>query len=532
MLCVLRVLFKGTPQGEQINSLISTSYTNSQGDIKTKFKLEPRYENAVEVIKSIDEIKSDSQAVRTNIENTGISIYGSVKNILNAYNVIYHFLASNYDDQAKLKKYWGHLATDVVFIQISSEVSSALKIFETINERGIGLDPMDLLKNLLFKQVPAGDFSKLKDEWKNITSLLEKNKEKPLRFLRYFLMANYEIKNYRDNKPNDPDYAVVREDEIYGWVAEQKNAELTGYQKTPFEFVRLIARNVERYINFSKGLGNDGESSIAMESLTKLTGVSVSSHYVLLLAAADLPKSIFDQFVSQLENFFFYYIFTKTSASELERNFSLWADKVRGIARIESAQERRNALNKFIDACFKKNMAKKSTELNETLQRLTLYSTRRYRMRYLLARLTQHVDMAYRGEKDRASLDPYFQLEIEHILPKNPKGDLRAFWQEHHPELAYDEIKNRLGNLTLLEKPINRVANNNFYADKLTVYAKSGNYLTRSLCSLADVGHNTSISRINKKLSSFKEWGAKNIEKRQSLLIRLAHDIWQTTEIN
>lgn len=97
----------------------------------------------------------------------------------------------------KLKKYWGYLANNVVFIQISTDVSSALKIFETINERGVGLNPMDLLKNLLFTQVKQTQFSQLKDEWKKITKPLEKGKEKPLRFLRYFLMANYAIKNER-----------------------------------------------------------------------------------------------------------------------------------------------------------------------------------------------------------------------------------------------------------------------------------------------------------------------------------------------
>jgi uncharacterized protein with ParB-like and HNH nuclease domain len=50
----------------------------------------------------------------------------------------------------------------VVFIQISTDVSSALKIFETINERGVGLNSMDLLKNLLFKQVRPEEFSALR----------------------------------------------------------------------------------------------------------------------------------------------------------------------------------------------------------------------------------------------------------------------------------------------------------------------------------------------------------------------------------
>ena len=117
----------------------------------------------------------------------------------------------------------GVLATNVVFIQISTDVSSALKIFETINERGIGLKPMDLLKNLLFTQVGQKEFTKLKDEWKKITGPLEKNKEKPLRFLRYFLMANFRIKNKRSD-------SVVREDEIYEWFVDKDNAVLANYQ--------------------------------------------------------------------------------------------------------------------------------------------------------------------------------------------------------------------------------------------------------------------------------------------------------------
>jgi hypothetical protein len=40
-----------------------------------------------------------------------------------------------------------------------------------------------------------------------------------------------------------------------------------------------------------------------------------------------------------------------------------------------------------------------------------------YRTRYLLARLTQHVDMAFSGVKSPGSLEPYTSLEIEHILP-------------------------------------------------------------------------------------------------------------------
>ena len=134
---------------------------------------------------------ADPQATRAAIQAAGIASFGSLENLVNAYGTLFRYLKDNYDDKTKLKKYWAYLATNVMFIQISTDVRSALKIFETINERGVGLNPMDLLKNLLFTNVSPADFTRLKDEWKKITKPLEKAKEKPLRFLRYFLMANY-----------------------------------------------------------------------------------------------------------------------------------------------------------------------------------------------------------------------------------------------------------------------------------------------------------------------------------------------------
>lgn len=159
-------------------------------------------------------------------------------------------------------------------------------------------------------------FTHLKDEWKKITGPLERNKEKPLRFLHYFIMANYKLKNERRD-------GVVREDEIYDWLIDKDNAELCGYRSDSFGLVRKIIRSVERYIGVTEGRGNDGASSTAMDTLQQLCGAAFSLHYVLLLAAANFPKALFDHFVRQLESFLFYYIFTKTPTKDLERNFSI-----------------------------------------------------------------------------------------------------------------------------------------------------------------------------------------------------------------
>lgn len=524
LLCALKHLFQGEPQRQDISGLISISYTDHDGERHTSLKLEPRYENAGEVMAKLVELDADPQTVRAGIQALGIASFGSLENLVNSYSTLYRFLKDNYDDAPKLKKYWGYLTNNVVFIQISTDVSSALKIFETINERGIGLNPMDLLKNLLFTQVKQTQFDLLKNEWKKITKPLEREKEKTLRFLRYFLMANYVIKNDRGD-------AVVREDEIYDWLVAKDNAVLCDYGSKPFEFVRKIVRNVEHYLAFAKGLGNDGMPNLAMDSLKRLVGGGFSLHYVLLLAAANLPKPLFDHFVSQLESFLFYYIFTKTPTKDLERSFSLWADELRAIAESSDLVKQKGQLNAFLADRFEKSMAGKTQELVDALKRLTLYSMQQYRTRYLLARLTQYVDMAFIGLQAPGTLEPYTNLEIEHILPNKPTPKLHDDWLAANPNADYDDYKNRLGNLTLLEMPINIVAGNNFYTVKQGNYRNSGNYLTRSLVELAKVGQNTSISRINEKLEAFPAWNAASIEKRHGMLISLAQDVWRITPI-
>ncbi len=524
LLCALRHLLQKEPEAQLLNRLISDSYTTSSG-IETRLKLDPRYENASDVMSKLVEINGEPMVVRSGILASGITSFGSLENLVNAYATLYRYLQDNYDDVSKLKKYWFYLATNVVFIQISTDVSSALKIFETINERGVGLNSMDLLKNLLFTQVSPDQFSKLKDEWKKITSPLEKGKEKPLRFLRYFLMANYVVKNEKGE-------SVIYEDKIYDWFINKDNAALCDYAGKPFDFVRKVIRNVEHYLNFTNGLGNDGKPNLPMDSLKRLAGGAFSLHFVLLLAAAPLPKPLFDYFVTQLESFLFYYIFTKTPTKDLEKSFSTWADELRVIAAIGDASAQKAKINAFVAEHFQKNMDGKAQELSDALKRFSLYSMQQYRTRYLLARLAQHVDLAFSGVKTPGSLEPYTTLEIEHILPDTPTAELRAAWTEENPTALYDDYKTRLGNLTLLEKPINIVASNDFYTKKQGEYRKSSNYLTRSLVELTNVGQNTSISRINEKLEAFPTWDAAAIDKRHALLMALAQNIWKTAPID
>ena len=524
LLCALRNWFKGeSDQHSMISKILSDSFTNKKGDIVTTSKLAPKYDSAEELLQRIVDTDGNPSEVRAAVTAAKIKQFGSLENLLNAYSSLHRAIGEKFSTSEDLKKFWGYLASSVVFIQISTDVSSALKIFETINERGVGLNPMDLLKNLLFTQVDHNDFSKLKNEWKKITAPLEKKKEKPLRFLRYYIMANYEFKMPRND-------SVVREDEIYSWFTNKEHAKKCAYESDPFEFIREVRENVEHYLLFREGKDNKGEESPEMQELKIMTGSAFSLHYILLLAASPFPQSLFNHFVRQLESFLFYYIFSKTPTKQLEKDFSVWADKLRVIAQLSDSEEQENQLDQFVEQYFNVGMAKLEGTLDDALNRYSLVSMQKYRSNYLLAKITQHVQEAFQGVG--RPLTDFTSLEIEHILPDNPNDDLRTSFTENNPNTDYDEVKNILGNLTLLEKPHNIVASNDFFANKQDQYANSGNYLTKSIVSLADVGKNTSVTRINARLSSFDEWTIESINSRGDILRSLIADIWKTSNFS
>jgi hypothetical protein len=126
----------------------------------------------------------------------------------------------------------------------------------------------------------------------------------------------------------------------------------------------------------------------------------------------------------------------------------------------------RAQLNNFVADRFQKNMTAKEAELTDSLKRYSLNTMQQYRTRYLLAKLTQFVDMAYKGLKTPGSLSDYTVLEIEHILPDRPTGALLSAFTAANPNSRYDDYKNKLGNLTLLEKPINIVGQQRLFQNE------------------------------------------------------------------
>ena len=502
MLCAFRNIYKERGLGTNVmDPLIYESTLNDNGDEINKYHLELQYEESSRIL----------ETVALNLERP-VEMSASARRLEEAYQGIYRYINDNtLDDNDELKGMFLYFFRMLKFIQITTpDINDALKIFETINERGVGLNPMDLLKNLIFRQVDRSQFDKLKERWKQLVSLLETNNEKPLRFLRYFIMANYpSINNGQRGDEN-----TIREDEIYKWMAS--HADVCGYNKDPFKFVELLLENARCYVYFAHGKDKNGNRTPYLDNIIRLGGGAFRQHLIVLLAARNMPSDMFDYLSRNIENYLFYALFTKVQAKIFEKLFGKWDIALKDVRTQEE-------LTAFVADNIKAETDKLAAEYKARFLMFKQSDLQLYRVRYILAKLTQYVDMAHSGAKYLSLLDNYFKrgTEIEHILPQSPSEELRAQYEN------YDELLYMLGNLTLLEQPINGAIKNNPYKDKVPTYAASIFYLTSSLHHLDEIGVNTAITRINKYLQPFDHWDAETIAQRQELLYNLSLEIWK-----
>jgi len=440
------------------------------------------------------------------------------KTIFDAHGHISSFFYSNFsteDSFNQMKRFLGYLLNKVKVIQIETpEIGNALKIFETINERGISLDQIDLLKNLLFIQMERKQFSKLAKEWDKFKKSIagQKVSEKPLRFLRYFIMANYDVAKEQKGE------SVVREDNIYDWFV--KNESKCNYKSNAFQFVRKLHENADFYINLLRNRYH-ADDNVHLENLSKLLGNAFRQHLLILLSANALKEDWFNHLVRQLESVLFYYNITKEPPRDIEKRFASWTSEIRSIKNI-------NHLNDFIQNRLLNELDVRIRSFESNFLTIDTSSIQKYKLKYMLAKLTDFIENLRVGEPKESSIAQYLKssIQIEHILPDNPSQELvEAFSKGNKKE--YDIYKNKIGNLALLERPINESIKRDFFDKKKLEYLKSKFYLTHSISKIETVGVDTSINRANEQLKSFDVWDKDSIDARSKMLLDISKLIWK-----
>ena len=494
LLCAIKHIYKQNNDNTGVfDNLIFSSTINADGETVNQYHLRLQYEDAGNCLELIEK----NEPMPQNVTQSGGLLFG-------AYKLLTNFL-TEYD---KLKKFVGFLLNKTSFIRIETQdMTNALKIFETINQRGKGLDPMDLLKNMVFRQVNRDKFKELNMNWREITKTLEKIDEKPLRFLRYFIMANYDTSDCKDG--------ILREDDIYNWLT--KNNHQCQYEEAPFKFVQKMKENVEAYAEYRKP-GNIDNGNIHLKNIPLLAGSSYKLHLMLMLAAANMNDEAKSKFKGVIESVVYYTVINKIATNVTERTFVSWCSAIRDIKTIDD-------LNAFVTDSVMPIVTSWKTDNEINFLRLGLNSMQQYRIKFILGKITAYVDTLRLGEKVVGDLSAYTQsaVEIEHIMPQTC-NDISAYG--FAVEDDYKAYLNRLGNLTLLENGINSSIHNDRFKEKSQEYKKSKFYLTIAISELIYQGQNTAITRTNKMLRAWSEWTKDSIDERQKMLYELSERIW------
>lgn len=442
----------------------------------------------------------------------------SIQKMRAAYNQIYsylqNFLQKGVSNLTKFAKYF-YNKIELVLIE-SEDIGSALKIFETINQRGASLNAMDLVKNLLFRQANESQFSTIKETWKKINEALLRcgEDENPLRFLRYFMMARYHN-------------GILREDDIYNWIITKSGKAILKYETHPIELVKEIEFMAQRYadlVNATKRL-SDGSNYPHVTHIGFINKYKARQHLVMLLALSkQADKGAIDYLAKQIESFYFVTNTVGILGKSNEHSFANWVVSFRGKTTIEEIQQ---AVEKTIVPYVLERLDNLKFKFLNI--RHDGYNPQ-YRQRFILGQLENQA-------RTQAGLTEFNfkqigQLEIEHIFPQTPKDNVLP--EEFLDKAEYNNTIYKLGNVTLLESVINQAINkmndltSNWFEQKQQEYKKSILLTVNLLDHQYNIGKNTAINRFkDDKKYIFQAWSKQAIIDRQKIMLDLALDVWR-----
>ncbi len=369
------------------------------------------------------------------------------------------------------------------------DVSSAFILFESINNRGIPLTPIDLIKNLTIGNLEK--YKKIKPEttnekWQNIVKNIEDYNDQ-IRFLRHFYHAfqtNDKIKLDKYSKATKSNIIKIYEEHI-------RNENMI-----EFIFNELIAKSAiyTKLINPDAIENNDNDFKYKI-ILNDLLYLGIAPAYSLLLFLFSEYKHIdLREILNIIEKWFIRRHITDFPATrDLDQIF---LNLIKDIHK-----EKPDDITKFIEIfLISDKYFSEDDKLKEFLNGKVYenYSI----TRYILIKL-ENSKRNLREEKinfwDLNQKNQYVWT-VEHILPQNP--DKKSDWFSYFNKDEMEENVHKIGNLTLTA--YNQSLSNSSFDKKCT----------------NENGLQTGRIKLNKYIENKNTWTKENISERSEILIK------------
>lgn len=419
------------------------------------------------------------------------------RNIKQAYVKIFKYLNEPFQDYKDEHKFMERvndvlysLENNQIFLLIEvADYADAFTVFESINAKGRGLTIGDLVKNLSFKKL-YDKYKKKKDEkWLDELESYWDDMETKINIFGDFIYHMWVSM-----------YNTCPKNKVYSNL-EKKFRDMSPYQNEDFILYTICPESdayslYEKPDNVYKLSFPEKQADFLFEQLSILKSLRAKRCYPILLSLDFCRRenkiSLQDQlsFIKKIVSLTFWYSgICENDAKRLEGQYHSIAQSLR--KKKSPLSEYLNNLDKYFP---RKDTSRDNFVYNQftntSLRKAILYSVEDY------LRPKSEVDVLTSSKK----------VNIEHILPLNP--DKKSDWMKYFTENEHRDFKNRIGNMTLLYGPFNRVISNSDFEKKKEKYKESTLYL-------------------NKEIIEADIWNKQAIEQRGEDLFNYAMKIWE-----
>jgi uncharacterized protein with ParB-like and HNH nuclease domain len=379
-------------------------------------------------------------------------------------------------------------AMTLVTIECDSQ-ESAFRLFETLNDRGLELSSVDLIKNYLYKkatQDPSINEEAIKRDWETVIENIRYDLDKPYRFfIHYFLYAA------------EPDLTHnISQNTLYD------------------NFKQLVENHmVDSDIGLEEYISNMADESVLYLNITNsnIDKYDTSSNNKINDILSDLSRLGFSQ-----ERLYMMGVFS---------NIDNATEAIRSLKLIESFMIRQRFTGKitgkdlnelYSDLCseaferddpvgyIRSQLSDRAPDDDEMKAALKTHNfSRSARTLFFLERLESEY---YRMN----SPTPSRRGEIEHIIPRKAFTAKKYNNWPSYLDMGQEEFnqtKDRIGNLTILEKRLNLEARDKPFEQKKDKYQASDYEMAQSI-------------------TDYDRWSADVISSRTEELVDAATRIW------
>lgn len=376
----------------------------------------------------------------------------------------------------------------IVTIDCPSQ-ESAFRLFETLNDRGLELSQIDLMKNHLYKKVQNDtsiNAEAIKQDWESIIDNIRYEMDKPFRFfIHYFLFAP------------EPDISTnISQTILYDTFKELVDEKIPNSGVTIEGYLSKMAEDSVLYLNIinaevSKFDSNSNERiNNLLRGLDRLGYTQERTYLMGVISHLDSASKV-TRAIKLIESYIIRQRFTDyITGSDVNE---LYAEICRdAFSRDDPVPYIQSQL---------RNKAPSDDELRVAFANNDF--PRSQRTMFLLEGIES-------GSYRRGSSEKVPTGEIEHIIPRKAfTAKKYNSWQDYLScgQGEFNEKKDKLGNLTILERRLNLEASDRPFDQKKEKYGGSDYEMAE-------------------EITNYDHWSIEKIEERTMEMANKAVDIW------